>query len=106
LPDAINETLDFSVESLYAAYRRADEPIRDVYYPPGEYGLFFSTGVNEGAIQYMLVHADMAGRIVRLDYLACPVDETGQIVEMEGLACSPEQIMERDAGDVLLAPPS
>jgi len=106
LPEAVDETLDFPVESLYAAYRRADEPIRDVYYPPGEYGLFFTMGEGEEVIQYVLVHADMAGRIVRLDYLACPVSSTGQIIEMEGLACSPEQIMERDAGDVLLAPPS
>lgn len=104
LPEAIDETLNFPVESLYAAYRRADEPIRDIYYPPGEYGLFFASSEQEAAIQYVLVHADMAGRIVRLDYLACPVDENGQIIEAAGLTCSPEQIMERDAGELLLVP--
>jgi hypothetical protein len=105
LPEAVNETLDFPAEALYAAYHRADEPVRDIYYRPGEYGLFFTAGEGEGAIQYVLVHADMAGRIVRLDYLACPVDETGEIIEMEGLACSPEQIMERDADELLLLAP-
>jgi hypothetical protein len=102
LPDAVDESLDFPAEALYAVYRRADEPIRDIYYPPGEYGLFFTTGEPESAVQYILVHADMAGRIVRLDYLACPVNEAGEIIEMEGLACSPEQLMARDAGEVLL----
>jgi len=104
LPEAIDETLDFTAESLYAVFRRADEPIRDMYYPPGEYGLFFATGEGESNIQYVLVHADMSGRIVRLDYLACPVNEAGEIIEMEGLACSPEQIMERDAAELLLMP--
>lgn len=106
LPDAVDETLGFPVESLYAAYHRADEPIRDVYYPPGEYGLFFATGEQEAAIQFVLVHADMNGRIVRLDYLACPVNEAGEVIDMPGLACTPEQIMTRDADKVLLAPAS
>jgi hypothetical protein len=106
LPEAIDETLDFQAEELYAAYRRADEPVRDIYYRPGEYGLFFTTGEQGAAIQYVLVHADMAGRIVRLDYLACPVNEAGEIIEMAGLACSPEQIMERDAGELLLLAPA
>ncbi|MGD2077240.1 MAG: hypothetical protein PVH18_02595 [Chloroflexota bacterium] len=106
MPGAVDETLGFPVESLYAAYRRADEPIRDVYYPPGEYGLFFATGEQEAAIQFVLVHADMAGRIVRLDYLACPVNEAGEVIDMPGLACTPEQIMARDADEVLLAPAS
>lgn len=106
LPEAIDETLDFPAEALYAVFRRADEPVRDIYYRPGDYGLFFTTGELEGAIQYVLVHADMAGRIVRLDYLACPVDEAGNIIEPEGMVCSPKQIMARDAGEVLLAPSS
>ncbi len=104
LPEAVDGTLDFPAETFYAAYRRADEPIRDVYYPPGEYGLFFAIDEAESNIQFVLVHADADGRIVRLDFLACPVDEDGQIIEMEGLVCSPEQIMERDAGQLLLAP--
>lgn len=105
LPEAIAETLDFPAEALYAVYRRADEPVRDIYYRPGEYGLFFATGDQGGPIQYYLVHADMAGRIVRLDYLACPVDAEGNIIEMGGMVCSPEQIMDRDAGEILwLAP--
>lgn len=105
LPEAIDETLDFPAETLYAAYRRTDEPIRDIYYPPGEYGLFFATGEGQTNFQFVLVHAGTAGRIVRLDFLACPVDENGQIVEAAGLTCSPEQIMERDAGEILLSPP-
>jgi hypothetical protein len=104
-PEAIGETLDFPAESLYAVFRRADEPVRDIYYRPGEYGLFFATGEQEASIQYVLVHADMAGRIVRLDYVACPVDEAGQIVEMEGLVCSPDQIMARDADEILVLAP-
>ena len=104
LPEVVGEVLDFPAVALYAAYRRADEPIRDIYYPPGDYGLFFKTGKQGANIQFVLVHADMAGRIVRLDYLACPVDEAGDIVEMAGLACSPEQIMERDAAELLVAP--
>lgn len=105
LPEAIDETLDFPAEALYAVFRRADEPVRDIYYRPGEYGLFFATGEEGAAVQYILVHADMAGRIVRLDYLACPVDEAGQIVEVEGLVCSPDQIMARDADEVLVLAP-
>jgi len=106
LPEMVDESLDFQVEALYAVFRRADEPVRDIYYPPGEYGLFFTSGEQEAAIQYILVHADMAGRIVRLDYLACPVNEAGEIIEMEGLICSPGQLMARDASEVLLAPSS
>ncbi len=105
LPEAIDETLDFTAEELYAVFRRADEPVRDIHYRPGEYGLFFTVGEGEGAIQYILVHADMAGRIVRLDYLSCPVNEAGEIIEMEGLTCSPEQIMARDADEILLLTP-
>ena len=104
LPEAVDRALDFPAETFYAAYRRDDEKIRDAYYPPGEYGLFFTLGKAEPTIQFVLVHADADGHIVRLDYLTCPMDEDGQIVEMDGLTCSPEQIMERDAGQLLLAP--
>lgn len=105
LPEAVDGVLDFPAEAFYAAYRRSDEPIRDVYYAPGEYGLFFATDETEPNIQFVLVHADAEGHIVRLDYLACPVDKDGQIVEVDGLTCSPEQIIERDAAELLLAPP-
>ncbi len=105
LPEAIDETLDFPVTALYAVFHRADKPVNDIYYRPGEYGLIFATGEQEAAIQYVLVQADMAGRIVRLDYLACPVNEAGEIIEMEGLACSPDQIMARDADEILVLAP-
>ncbi|MGB3717451.1 MAG: hypothetical protein WA996_23755 [Candidatus Promineifilaceae bacterium] len=104
LPGEVDKSLDFQAEALYAAYRRADTPIRDPNYAPGEYGLFFSTGETETNIQYVLVYADTDGHIIRLDYLACPVDEEGQIIEPDYLTCSPRQIIERDAGELLLPP--
>ena len=105
LPEAVDGPLDFPAEALYAAYRRADEPTRDIYYPAGDYGLFFTTDETEPNIQFVLVHADAEGYIVRLDSLACPVDEDGQIIELDGLTCSPEQIIEREAVEILLSPP-
>ena len=103
-PGEIDTSLDFQAEALYAVYRRVDKPIGDPNYAPGEYGLFFSTGETETNIQYVLVHADANGTIVRLDFLACPVDEEGQIIEPEFLICSPRQIIERDAGELMLPP--
>jgi hypothetical protein len=105
LPHEVDESLDFHAAALYAVFRRADTPIRDLNYAPGEYGLFFSTAEMEKNIQYVLVHADANGHIIRLDYLACPVDGKGQIIEPEFLICSPRQVIERDAGELLLPPP-
>jgi hypothetical protein len=34
------------------------------------------------------------------------VDDAGQIIDMEGLACSPEQIMARDADEILMQAPN
>jgi hypothetical protein len=104
LPEAIDDLLDFPVGTLYAAFQRTDEPIRDIHYAPGEYGLFFTTGEGETNVQFILVHADDQGYIVRIDYLACPVDAEGNIIEPDGMTCSPQQVMAHDAGEVLLAP--
>lgn len=100
----VHESLDFQADGLYAAYRRADTPIRDTHFAPWEYGLFFSIGETESNIQYVLVHANTDGHIIRLDFLACPRNEEGRIIEPEFLTCSPRQIIERDAGELLLPP--
>jgi WD40 repeat protein len=105
LPGEVDESLDFQAEALYAVYRRADTTIQDPNYAPGEYGLFFSTGEIETNTQYVLVQTDAEGHIIRLDYLACPVDENGQIIEPDFMTCSPRQIIERNAGELLLPPP-
>jgi hypothetical protein len=95
LPEDLDRFLDFEVEALYAAYRRADKPITDPYYPPGEYGLFFTTN-QEGPITYIiLVHLDAEGFIVRLDHLA----------QAENMGQSPEMILEKEAGEILVRPP-
>ena len=104
LSEAVDGLLDFPAGALYAAFTRVDEPVRDVYYPPGEYGLFFTAGEGESNSQFIPVHADGEGHIVRLDYLACPVDEEGNVIGPGGLNCSPEQIIEREAGELLLTP--
>jgi hypothetical protein len=104
LPSEVDESLDFQAESLYAVFRRAETPIRDALFAPREYGLFFSTDETEPNIQYVLVHVNTDGHIIGLDYLACPVNEEGQIIEPEFLTCSPRQIIERDAGELLLSP--
>lgn len=104
LPEDLDHSLDFQVETLYAVSQRANQPIRDVYYPPGEYGLFFADGEKDGIIQFVLVHVNTAGQIVRLDYLACPVDEEGNIASLDYMDCPPESSIEREGGELLVPP--
>jgi hypothetical protein len=89
LPEKIVGLLDFQVESIYAAYRRVNRPITDHYYAPGTYGLVFTTSPEEQATQYILVHANDDGQIVRLDYLPW----------------KPDELIEKEAGQLLILPP-
>jgi len=75
LPENIDGLLDFQVESIYAACRRVNRPITDHYYAPGTYGLVFAASPEEQTSQYILVHANDDGQIVRLDYLPWMSDE-------------------------------
>lgn len=89
LPENIDEVLDFQVDSLYAVYRRVNSPVTDLYYPPGTYGLVFITNPEGQTTQYILVHANDVGQIVRLDFFPW----------------TPEDIIEREADQLLILPP-
>ena len=89
LRNNIEDLLDFQVQSVYAAYRRIDKPFTDHYYAPGAYGLIFNSSPEEQSTQYIVVHANDMGQIVRLDYLPW----------------NPEDVIEQEAGELLISPP-
>lgn len=88
LPQAINRSLDFKVQTLYLAYQRIDKPVNDPYFAPGAYTLVFTTSGAE-SVPFIAVHLNDEGRIVRLDYMVW----------------DPLSLMEQEAEEVLVPPP-
>jgi hypothetical protein len=76
-----------NVTELVAAYRLSDQVFADENYPAGEYGLLFS-GVSEA--EAITVHV-WDGGIVRIDY---------------HMGASLEDVIEREAGEMILEPSS
>jgi hypothetical protein len=73
LPENIEDTIDFAVEDLYAAFRRPDTAEIDEFYPAGLYGLVFTLPVG-GGLTGLTVRLDGEGQIIRLDFLAQPLE--------------------------------
>lgn len=71
LPENIDNTIDFAVKDLYAAFRRLDPTGVDVYYPAGVYGLVFSLAA-DGVLTGVTVRLDEEGQIIRLDFFFQP----------------------------------
>jgi hypothetical protein len=84
-PDEISSLLPFPVESLYGVYRVPDDALEEPGWPVGEYGLVFAS--TDSFTPALTLRVDEGG-IVRADY------------HME----QPGEVLERDAGEVILGP--
>jgi hypothetical protein len=76
-----------TVTELVAAYRLSDQVFADVNYPAGEYGLLFSGALEAESVT---VHVRDGG-IVRIDH---------------HMGASLEEIVQREAGEMILEPTS
>jgi heat shock protein HslJ len=74
LPEEIDRILDVQMKRLYAAFRRSDDPEADPFYSPGAYGLIFEASRGE-SVPCFVVRLDAEGHIVRLDYLMFSAQE-------------------------------
>lgn len=83
LPENIEDTIDFTVEDLYAAFRRLDAAGFDEFYPAGVYGLVFTLSTG-GGLTGVTIRLDEEGQIIRLDYFARPPETEidGQGIEL------------------------
>jgi Tol biopolymer transport system component len=83
MPEDIDNTIDFVVKELYAAFRRLDPTEVDIYYPAGVYGLVFSFPPGD-SLTGVTVRLDDQGRIIRLDFFIQPPETQidGQGIEL------------------------
>lgn len=85
-PDEVNSLLPLPAESLHGVYRVPEDAFEEPGWPVGEYGLVFSS--TDSFTPSFTVRVDEGG-IVRLDYHMEPAEE----------------VLERDAGEIILGPP-
>lgn len=86
LPEAIAQSIEFTTTAVYAVYRVSPQFDNDPAYPAGVYGVIFS--VSHPGFSFMNVRLNEQGQIIRLDYMTQ----------------TPQEVIEREATDILVAP--